>query len=45
MKQFVIIIRHLKYEEKFATTNNHKTAVKYAIEAILANRGKVVQIQ
>lgn len=45
MKRFVIIIRHLNYEENWATTNDHKTAVKYAIEAILANRGKVVQIQ
>jgi len=44
MKKFIIIVRHFNYEEKWATTNNYKTAFSFAIEAILANKGKIVKI-
>ena len=45
MKQFIITVRHINYEEKWATTGNFATAIQYALEAILANKGKVVKIQ
>jgi len=45
MKQYIITVRHNNYEEKWATTKNFTTAIKYALEAILTNKGKVVKIQ
>jgi len=45
MKNFVITVRHTNFEEEWATASNYKTAVKFAIEAILANNGKVVKIK
>ena len=45
MKKFVIIVRHKNFEELWATTRNYKTALKYAIQAILENKGKTVQIR
>ena len=45
MKKFIITVRHFNYEENWATTNNYQTAVKFALEAILANKGKQVRIQ
>ena len=45
MKKFVIIIRHANFEEMRATTGNFKTALKYAVQAILENKGKTVQIR
>ena len=45
MKKFIIVVRHINYEEKWATTNNYQTAVKYALEAIIANKGRIVKIQ
>ncbi len=45
MKKFVIIVRHANFEELWATTNNFTTALKYAIEAILSNKGKIVKIK
>jgi len=45
MKKYLIIVRHLSYEEMWATTNDFKTAVKYAREAVAANKGKKVVIQ
>lgn len=45
MKKFVIIIRHANFEELWATTNNFKTALEYAVQAILENKGKVVKIK
>jgi len=44
MKKFLIIIQHFNYQERWATTNNKKTAIKYAIQAILDNKGKLVKI-
>ncbi len=45
MKKFVIIIRHANFEEMWATTGDFKTALKYAVQAILENKGKTVQIR
>ncbi|MCF6366171.1 MAG: hypothetical protein L3J35_08215 [Bacteroidales bacterium] len=45
MKKFIIIVRQFNYEERRATTNEYKIAVRYALEAILANKGKSVKIK
>ncbi len=45
MRKFIITVRQNNYEEKWATTNNYQTAVRYALEAILANKGRIVKIQ
>ncbi len=44
MKKFIIIVRHINYEEMWATTNNFKQAVKFTLEAITENKGKTVKI-
>lgn len=44
MKKYIVIVRHSNYEEKYATTNDYKTAVIYALEAVRENKGKVIKI-
>ena len=45
MKKYLIIVHHRGYEELWATTNDFKTAVRYAREAIAENDGKKVVIR
>jgi hypothetical protein len=44
LKKYLIIVVHLYYIEKWATTNNHSTALQFAVEAILENKGKKIII-
>lgn len=44
MKKYTVVIRHSDYIEKYATTNDFKTAVLYALEAFHENKGKVIKI-
>jgi hypothetical protein len=44
MKKYIVVVRHSGYIEKYATTNDFKTALLYALEAGLENIGKVIKI-